>query len=487
MQRWALYLSILALSLLAHVWGIGSPVLDYHAHRQANTASIARNFHRYDRPPHRPRVDWLGGGPERAATELPLYMWLVGLLWPVFGLAELWGRLLSVAASAATALLLFAALERKPGGVGWFETRPAWLAALAFAVLPIEVYFGRTVQPEAFALMSSVAAVWALDRHLAAQGARAWLWWGLAVLAAGSAIGHKLPYAYLLGVLACLALARRGRAALLDPKLWAVPVLVAGIVFGWYRYAAAGIYVVPTTKDTAQFWQLLDYARAPYYACFQVFSRLPELALTYPGAVLLALGIREAVFVRRLWFLAGWWACVLLGLLAGGGYVHDHDYTALPWAPINAAFIGIGAWRLWESSSGGRRAFALALGLGMPLHAALRINHWYRLSRPEIMAAAPAAAAVSRPDDLFLCNERASSLLLFYIDRKGWSWDLAELGEPGLERVQEVVRAGARFFMTYKDGIFLDRSHPVAGWFFARYPVAYEDDRFLIFRLDPAP
>lgn len=495
MPRWTLYAGIVALSALVHLKGIGAPVLDYHSHRQANTAAIARNFYRHSLPPWAPRIDWDGANDGRAATELPVYMWLAGLLWPILGLGAVWGRLLSAACSAATAVLLFELLEKRARGpdaeTGWLATEPALLAALAFSVLPVEVYFGRTVQPEALALMSTVASFWAADRYLASRGRGAWGWLAMAILGATLAIGHKLPYAYGLGVVALLALSRKGPRATLDWRLWLVPVASLGLVFAWYEFASTGVYAVPTTKDASLFKAILSYERLPYFAFFQVFSRLPELALTYPGLALFALGVQALVIERKLWFLAGWWVCVLVDVLAGGGYAHYHDYTALPWAPVNAAFIGAGAWRLLGMAGTAGREWlkpaAALLMLGLPAHTALRIHHWYRWTRPELLTASRMVDGVSGPQELWLCNERASSLVLFLIDRRGWSWDVAELGAPGLRGVEEVIAKGARYFLTYKDGIFLDPAHPVSGWFFRRFPVVHDDGKFLVFRLEAEP
>lgn len=484
-----MYAAIVALSLLAHLKGITAPVLDYHYHRQANTASIARNYHRFDLPPWSPRIDWEGGTTERAATELPVYMWLVGLLWTIFELGDVWGRLVSVICSALTAVLLFRFLERDDEAkTGWLATPAACLAALSFSVLPVEVYFGRTIQPEAMALMATVASFWAMDRFLASSGRKAFGWWAATVAAATIAIGQKLPYAYLLGVLGFLGLARRGRGAVLDPRIWAVPLATVALVYGWYRWASTGLYVVPRTGDASIYRSILSYERLPYFAFFQVASRLPELALTYPGILFAAAGARELIWRRKFWFLGAWWACVLSDVIAGGGYAHYHDYTALPWAPVNAAFIGAGLWALWKSPAWPlSRTVVVVLGLGMPLHAALRIHHWYNWTSPYLLSAKTAVDQVSGPDDLFLCNERASSLPLYLVDRRGWSWDVAELGPGGLERVSAVAKKGAKYFMTARVGIFEDPKpkDPVAKAFYQKYPVIHRDDNLLIFRLEP--
>jgi hypothetical protein len=262
--------------------------------------------------------------------------------------------------------------------------------------------------------------------------------------------------------------------------------IFAGMPFEFHpQFASTGVYVVPTTSDGGVFKSLLDYERLPYFMFFQVFSRLPELALTYTGFFLFVAGARELLWRRRLWFLGAWWLCVLIDVLAGGGYSHHHDYTALPWAPVNAAFIGAGFWNLWSSPTRPwMRTAVLVLALGVPVHAALRIPHWYRWSFPYLLNLQPAVDRVSGPDDLFLCNERASSLVLYFIDRRGWSWDMTEAGLDGLGRVDKVIAKGAKYFLTGKEGNFRDPADPIAATFFRRFPVVFSDSNVLIFRLE---
>ena len=154
LKRRGLCLAFVAsLSLLVHSKGLRAPLLDYHFHRQVNTASIARDYWREARPIHRPRIDWNGPSDQLAATELPVYMWLYGKLWPIGGLGEGWGRILSAGASMLTALLLFGLYERE------FGREAALWGAAVFTVLPVEAYFGRTVQPEAVALLALIGAL----------------------------------------------------------------------------------------------------------------------------------------------------------------------------------------------------------------------------------------------------------------------------------------------------------------------------------------
>ncbi|MBI5625414.1 MAG: glycosyltransferase family 39 protein [Elusimicrobia bacterium] len=480
-RRLALALILLA-SVLAHLKGLTSPMLDYHAHRQCNTISIARNYHDSGLEFFCPRISWEGGYEGCAATEFPLFMWLTGLFWSLFGLGEVWGRLLAALFSALTAVYLFRFLERRLG----YE--PAFYAGLLFSFVPLEVFFGRSVQPEALALLATIGAFFHWDRSL--DEGRAWGHWLAAVAWVVIAVGSKLPYAYLLGVLLVLSWDKLGRKAFWDWRGYAAAGLALGTVFAWYKHASTGAYVVPTSSR--DFKALLDYQGMPRYIKHQFLSRFPELTATYGGLALMAVG-------ARVWFQEGkglllplWWLAVAVHLVLGGFYAYHHEYTSLPFATVNAAFMGLGLATLRLKAaglSGKARAWALAgvalLALSVPVHAALRIRHWYNLSFTFLLHAAQAADAVSAPSDLFMCNGRGPSVYLYYLKRRGWSWAVAEAGEARINEVEEKIAAGAKFYMTGKDPEYLDPGGFYHRYFFSRYPVVYDKDGILIFRVRP--
>src|SRR5438477_5565921 len=85
---------IISFSLTIHLPGINSPLLDYHAYRQCQTASMARNYVRHGMHFLNPELD-TEGFPARAGTEFPIYGYLLAILFKVFGTHEILGRLLS--------------------------------------------------------------------------------------------------------------------------------------------------------------------------------------------------------------------------------------------------------------------------------------------------------------------------------------------------------------------------------------------------------
>ncbi len=472
------------LPLIVHAKGITAPLLDYHYHRQINTASIARIYSRDARPISQPRIDWDGSADRLAATELPVYMWVYGKLWTIAGLGEKWGRLISVAASALTALLLFILFEKE------FGREDALWGGLIFSLLPVEIYFGRTVQPEATALLALIAALVFWRRSL--ESDRSWLAWAGATFCAFIAIGLKLPYAHLFIPLAGLTWRKLGRRTLTDGRMYIAGLLSTGAVIMWYLHVRDGVYVVPTHVD--DYINLLQYSRLLYFMQFQIFSRFPEIVITYSGLVFLIIGIRSILWKKRDAFWISWFLGVVLHLLAMSGYSHSHEYTALPLAPVVAGLIGVGIARLrYKAAAEPRKNRAVAFAglalliVAIPAHSALRISRWYRQGFEFLEGAGKAAASVSARSDLFYANCQAPSVLLYYLDRRGWSGEL-DAQAMNAEKIIEAHRAeGARFIASEKRGLFGAPDGALWKMLSARNKPVWDDGKLVIFSLAREP
>src|SRR6185295_10273227 len=99
-------LLILFWSFLVHLPGLLSPLRDYHAYRQCQTASMARNYVLHGMNFLSPEVD-TEGPPVRAGTEFPIYSYLLAILFKVLGEHDILGRLLSMLFAAGGALYLY--------------------------------------------------------------------------------------------------------------------------------------------------------------------------------------------------------------------------------------------------------------------------------------------------------------------------------------------------------------------------------------------
>ena len=119
-------------------------MLDHPGWRQGDTATIARNFARLQFNIMYPQTSYNGPPPNYVELELQIVPFIAAALYKLFGIHEIFGRLLTLAFSLAT-IPVIAYFAR------WlFRSALAGLvAAFFYAVFPGSVYYGRTFMPDA--------------------------------------------------------------------------------------------------------------------------------------------------------------------------------------------------------------------------------------------------------------------------------------------------------------------------------------------------
>ncbi len=473
MIRRSLYsiVALISFSALVHFPGIGSPLLDYQAYRQCQTASMARNYARHGMHFFTPELD-TEGRPARAGTEFPVYSYVLALLFKVFGTREALGRLLSSLFAAWGAIFLYLFVRPRLG-----EAR-ALASGLVMCALPIHIYFTRSVQPEPMALWGLLGFLYYMDRHLNRKGD--WKDWTLAVLLGALAPLLKLPFLYVLFPLwAYLGWERYGWKAFQRPAFLGSLAVLLGLTGAWYHYAkSALVSVLPLSAE--EHWKNLRPIFTLKLWENHFISRLPELCFTYPG---LLFGIGGAYLLYRegqlrLW--AVWFGATALYIVLLGEYGQIHRYTELLFAPVNAVFIAAGIVGMWYQIQ--KPVWKILWGilvLGIPVHAGLRIAHWYRWEYPWVFEARQVIAKLSGPEELVITNAREHPVLLYYIDRYGFSPDLGEVGFDALAGYQA---KGAHLFLTPTDESWA--RHPEWKTYFAKHArLLHEDPRFRVYRL----
>src|SRR5215469_9169480 len=134
--------AILVLGLALRLYGIHDPIIDHPGWRQGDEAAIARNFALLQDNIAAPQTDYDGPPPNYVELELQIVPFAAAQLYRVFGVHEIFARAIVVAFSLGTVALLF-----------WFGTelfgvRGGLFAALAYAIAPGAVYYGRTITPD---------------------------------------------------------------------------------------------------------------------------------------------------------------------------------------------------------------------------------------------------------------------------------------------------------------------------------------------------
>jgi 4-amino-4-deoxy-L-arabinose transferase-like glycosyltransferase len=462
--------AILLLGVGLRLLYITSPLLDAHRWRQTDTAVMARYFYEDSLNPFYPQVNW-GGARGYVESEFPLVPFIAALLYFVFGPADMWGRVTSVAFSAGLIVFVYLLMRDIRG------PSAGRAAAFLVAVSPGAVYYGRTFMPDAAMLCLAVGALYGFVRYLQTGSTRA-LAWGSASLAL--CILVKLPGILVWCPIAAAAWHVRGRGALGDVRFLAavaVPVLLAA---AWYTQA----YLI--FRDTGLTFGILAHPARTYPATVapgpwpDVFSkwssvalltdvefyrtlldRLVRLHLTPPGFAIALVGV---LTWRGKWssLPAAWLAAIVLFILVAGTGHLAHDYYQLPLVVIGALYFGVVAAPLFDGEWLRERVGA---GLWAPVAAATIvtavaalmffesgvIRTHFRPSRLDTdmqQAGTAIDRSLGGSDALLIVVDEygvTSPVLLYFAHRRGWSFGPRDLTPATIEWLR---RRGAGYFVT---------------------------------------
>ena len=337
---------------LVQIW---MPVLGVHSWRQADTAAMARHFWQAGTPIWLPQIDWGGASAGFVESEFPLYPYLVSRLYGLAGLHEWLARGLSVVCSGLTIWLVIRLGRR------WFGAEAGWWGGMAFAIAPLGVYFGRTVQAEALLLLCAAAALEGLS--LWQQHHRLWaitlswvgftaaalikviplLWLGLPLLMVQLTPNSEAPGS------SCKSLVQRFIKLLQTPGFWLYIGTSLATVAAWYWYAhqlgqqsglSFGFW--GSGSDRSSLSLVLDGS-----SWGNLLLRIALRLLAVVGVPFLVLGIRQswnqASGSVAISGLVGMLLCTLATMRSST----IHEYYQLPLLLFSSPLIGLG-WSSWQ-------------------------------------------------------------------------------------------------------------------------------------------
>ncbi len=486
---WIAALVITLAGALLRLKGIHDPILDHPGWRQGDTAAIARNFAQLQYDILAPQTDYDGPPPNYVELELQIVPFLAATLYKIFGVHEVFGRLISLAFGVATipVLALF--------GRWLFRDAVAGLAAAAaYAVLPGAWYYSRTFMPDTAMVFFTACAVYACVRWIVDDEARSWRgWWpgalllALAFLAKPVAVTAAIP-------IAAAALARLGwRGALARPQLWAlfaaafVPLALYDHVVSaqaeWHW--ASGIttlHVLPSLRAALTSPAALAAKLGALGAAFTM------LRTTMLGPIATALAILGFCVPRRSRSDA-----VLWGWLAGGVLyafvvvtVERVDYYLYLLLPLAALAVGrLAAWctERWGDEPQRRvtlAGIAAALWLAALWTGYREIAPYWSWSTVTYVRAKALDAALA-PGTLIVMGHYDPSIL-YTIGRKGWEED-PHLWTPFDE--QSAIRKGARYYVAVEKARLKATNLELYCWL-ARFPLLDPAGAWPVYETDPA-
>ncbi|HEY0798877.1 MAG TPA: glycosyltransferase family 39 protein, partial [Candidatus Baltobacteraceae bacterium] len=483
---------LVLLALALRLRGIHDPILDHPGWRQGDTAAIARNFATLDYNPFHPQTDYNGPPPNYVELELQIVPFLAATLYKIFGIHEVFGRLLSIGFSLGTVVVL--------AFFGRWLTRGSLIggaaAAALFAVYPGSVYYGRTFMPDTAMIFFFTAALYATARWIIDEDGE---WRGFALpatLTALALLAKPVAIVALIPILAMMLAHWGFRRAVLGAQTYAF-FAIALIPLALYdRYEASiaewhwasgitRLHVVPLLVAALHSWTAMHLKLRIFR---QNLRMLPRTLLgpwgTGISVVAIIVSLVRPSRVRSRTLLFAWLAACIVYAFVVMTYekVDYYAYVFLPLAALWSGALAAEVCSLLPDHPAWRRGAALGAGLAIVAlaFAGQRNVRAYYHYNPTIYRAAKALDSTLAPGTLIVMGHYDPSIL-YYINRKGWEEDPL-LWTPLDE--QSAIRKGARYFISVENNHLRDNLE-LAAWL-ARFPVLNPNAKWPVYETDPA-
>ena len=485
-------LGVLAIALALRLHGITNPIMDHPGWRQGDTAAIARNFAQRKFDIMYPQTTYNGPPPNYVELELQIVPFLAASLYKIFGVHEVFGRLITLAFSLGTVAVV-AVFARWLFG----SSLAGLIAGFFYAVFPGSVYYGRTFMPDSAMVFLLTAALYAaarllLDRERLATRGVAWTT-ALLTLAYLAKPVASLGLAPLLGLLWDRFRLRKAMAPAGVATLVLFPILVVWLYdrrvasYAEWHWASGitRLHVLPSLEGAF----LRVSAFADKFGQFRLaFGMLRETML---GGVSFLLAI--AGFVALPWIAARSKSLLWAWLAGAVAYtfvvvtVERVDYYLYPFLPLCALVIGgllarfLALVRGVDAAPAARNALVALVPL-VALVALLTsrapVAAYYQYNRQAYRNALELDTTL--PPDALVVIAHYGADVQYYIDRFGWEEDPL-LWTPLDE--ESAIAKGARYFVAVEDRR-LRHNLELCAWL-QRFPVKSADDEWPVYETSP--
>ncbi|KKT42823.1 MAG: Glycosyl transferase family 39 [Microgenomates group bacterium GW2011_GWC1_44_37] len=471
MIRKLLILAVLVLALFLRLYKIDNPVADWHSFRQADTASVSRNFIEKGvnllAPTYHDNSNIQSGKDNPNGyrmVEFPLYNLLhfsVYQLHPSWGVDKS-GRLTSVFLSLISIFFAYL-IGRKLSGffVGFF-------AALFMAILPFNIYYSRVILPEPLMIVSVLASYWYLIKMSESVGVKKRFFLlvssvllAIAVLVKPFALFFSLPH-----IAIVFRSWAKGEINTLDVILFSI---FGGSPFIWWRNHIASFPEGIPASD----WLLNSSGIRFRPAWFRwLFSeRIGKLILGVYGTTFLMLGLiakpkREGV---SYWL----WAIGILlyfSTVAGGNVQHDY-YQAIT-VPFICFLLAKGVALVLSLS---RTTYSRLLTILMTIIIFIsmvsiswyEVKGYYQINNWPIVEAGREVDQLTPKDAKVIAPYNGDTAFLYQTQRAGWP-----LGYD----IEDKMAKGATYYVSV---VYDDESRALE----KKYTLIEKNDRFIIIKL----
>ena len=465
---------VLALIVVAGVflrsYKIHEPLGDWHSWRQADTASVAREYVKAGKIDlSRPQFHDLSSIPSGLdnlrgwrMVEFPvrdaLHAW-VALQFPNLGFLEI-GRGLSIAFSSATIIIIYLIVLPLSGPLA------ALSSSLVFAILPYNMFYGRVILPEPMLVMFTMFTLLAYIRY---ADTRKFGWYLATLISLVFALLLKPTALIILLPMVGYFFASKNKNLNLFFLSFILPAIATIPYLLWRRHLASFPEGIPASS-----WLFNGNGIRFKGAWFRWLfgERVGKMILGYFGLIPFGFGLFKLGEQKKETLVYGG---LLLGSLSYMAVIAtgnvQHDYYQIQIMPTIAIFVGLGISYMFSLKRGLGKIFA---GLLVSVIIALSIAlSWYELkgffwvNNPAMVEAGQYIDANTPDDSVVIAPYMGDTAFLYQTNRRGW---------PIGGAIEDKIKSGATHYVTTtRDAEFNELK--------LKYGVVIENDRFAIIKL----
>jgi len=432
------------------------PLLDWHSWRQADTASVTREYVKAKRvdllqPRYHDLSNIPSGQPNPEGYRMVEFPIINGIIAQFLIFSQRLGfnfdlvitsRLFSILAS----LLAIYALYRL---IKLFDHQSlALLSAFIYAVLPYAVYYGRAVLPEPFMLALTLLSLWqwaefcrliSLKKEQPTKQSAIWLHYVLGLLALALAALLKPFVAFLAPVYLAISWFYLQQKTLKLPAVYLFALLAFLPLLLWRRWITNFPAGIPAS---AWLFNQNHIRLRPAWWRWLFYERLTKLFLGFTGLILLLANLWQ---LRRVCLIyAAWWLSIGLYLVVIATGNVQHDYYQNLMIPIVAISMARGSLILKEKFTNqalGNLVVTLLIASSLIL-SAQRVAGYFNVNTWEYVEAGQAVDRLTADDALVIAPAMGDTAFLFQTNRRGW---------PIGSAIEEKIAQGATIYVSIND------------------------------------
>ncbi|MBT4124733.1 MAG: phospholipid carrier-dependent glycosyltransferase [Candidatus Pacebacteria bacterium] len=444
-------LFLVFLAFIPRLYRITNPVADWHAFRQADTASVTREYVKNGIDilhPHYHDLSNIQSGQDNLEgfrmVEFPFINVLIAgilRLVPILPLVAT-SRIFSVFASLGTLVFLykFVYLSTK-------DINLAFLSGLFFALIPYSIYYSRVILPEPFFLFFSMGSIFFLSKAVKNKNKfyKNKSFWISAVFLSASFL--LKPFVAFLAPLYLLIILQNIGWKKLFHWSWIIYAVISLLPFllwrDWILQFPSGI----PASDWLFNSNLIRFRPAWFRWLF--YERFTKLILGYTGIILATVGLFNNKYKTKKSFKNILWAwgfglLAYLSIIATGNV--QHDYYQVIFVPFFSILLGVGLQTLWKKTTTLKnnlqklaQIFIILITVSSLLLAWKNVSGYFNVNHWEYVETGERIDKLLPKDAKVIATAFGDTIFLFQTNRTGWP--------IGFE-IEDKIEKGAQYYIS---------------------------------------